>query len=58
MWTRNQVLREFVRLSEVIHEKEGEGVITHDEATDTIDRYRERADDLLNALKREKVKHA
>ena len=50
-WTRNQVLREFVRLSEIIHEKEHEGVVTHDEATVAIDRYRERADELLNALK-------
>lgn len=50
-WTRNQVIGEFVRLSAIIHQKEEEGVITHDEATLVIDRYRERADELLSALK-------
>lgn len=54
-WTRNEVLNEFVRLSGIIHEKEEDGTITHDEATLVIDRYRERADELLNALKKEKV---
>lgn len=57
-WTRNQVLREFVRLSEILHEKEHEGVITHDEAASAIDKYRQRADELLSALKHAQVVNA
>jgi hypothetical protein len=57
MWTRNEVIQEFVRLSEIIHEKEAEGVITHDEAAAAIDRYRERSDEMLRPLRpTEKVK--
>lgn len=52
MWTRNEVISEFVRLSEIIHEKEEDGTITHDEATIVIDRYRERSDRMLQPLKR------
>jgi len=56
--TRNEILREFLRLSEVIHEKEEEGVITHDEAATAIDHYRVRADAVLDVhRKAQKVKH-
>lgn len=51
MWTRNEVISEFVRLSELLHEQEAKGVITHDEAASAIDRYRERSDEMLGALK-------
>lgn len=48
--TRNGVIREFVRLSEQINEAEEQGLITRDEAVVALDRYRERADLLLDAL--------
>jgi hypothetical protein len=57
MITREKIVTEFVRLSEGIYEAEDSGSITREEAVAAVDRYRERADTLLDALKQaEKVR--
>lgn len=55
--TRDEVIREFVRLSEGINSAEAAGAISREEAVAAIEAYRERADLVLDALKQtEKVK--
>lgn len=55
--TREEIIREFVRLSEGIYAAEAAGSITHEEVVAAIDMYRERADAVLDAIKQvEKVK--
>lgn len=54
---RDEIIREFVRLSEGINSAEAAESITREEAVAAIEAYRERADTMLDALKQtEKVK--
>lgn len=53
---RAQIIREFVALSEQILEAEEAGLVTREEATGAIDRYRERADEMLRAVEPEREK--
>lgn len=55
--TRNAVLREFRRLCDVVDEAERAGLLDMDDAIAMRDRYRDRADMVLDHFKqREKVR--
>jgi hypothetical protein len=55
--TRGAILREFRRLCDVIDEAEAAGLLDMDEAIAMRDRYRDRADLVLDFFKRaEKVR--
>lgn len=55
--TRNSVLREFRRLCDVIDRAEAEGLLDMDDAIRMRDRYRDRADQVLDHFRKaEKVR--
>lgn len=57
MFTRGTILREFRRLCDIVDKAEADGLLDMDDAIRMRDRYRERADVVLDHFKRkEKVR--
>lgn len=53
MFTRNGILREFRRLCDIVDKAEAEGLLDMDDAIAMRDRYRDRADVVLDHFKQQ-----